>query len=46
MDQTEMTRAELDAKDDTISDMKKMMDSLEVELQTTVHRERELKKVC
>jgi len=45
LDQSQLTRAELDDKDDTIADMKKMMDSLEAELQTSIHRESDLRQV-
>lgn len=44
-DQAEMTRSELDARDITISEMKRMMDSLETELQHSVSREQDLRKV-
>ncbi|KAF6020145.1 hypothetical protein EB796_021518 [Bugula neritina] len=44
LDQSQLTRAELDDKDDTIADMKKMMDSLEAELQTSIHRESDLRQ--
>lgn len=45
MSQSELTKAELDERDVTIADMKKIVDALEVELQTSVHRENDLRKV-